>query len=90
MGNSMKLKANDVKLKYLFDLLLITMTLFCRYWLIAAVFVILNASNLQAQELKVAVASNFYHSLHQLIKQSEFANKVVLSSGSTGLLLRAF
>lgn len=62
------------------------MTLFSRYWLIAAVLVILNASNLQAQELKVAVASNFYHSLHQLIKQSEFANKVVLSSGSTGLL----
>lgn len=62
------------------------MTLFCRYWLIATVCVILSVSNAQAQELKVAVASNFYHSLYQLIKQSELANKVVLSSGSSGLL----
>ena len=42
--------------------------------------------HLQANELKIAVASNFYHSLSELIQQSEWADQVKLSSGSTGLL----
>ena len=44
----------------------------------------ISASN--AQTLKVAVASNFYHSLSELIKQAQLDYEVKLSSGSSGLL----
>lgn len=53
-----------------------------------AIFLLLSccSTGLQAQQLKVAVASNFYHSLVELVAPTEFAKQVKLSSGSTGLL----
>lgn len=58
-----------------------------RQHLVAVLMLLLAcAPKLQAEELKVAVASNFYHSLTKLVQQTEFAEQLKLSSGSTGLL----
>lgn len=58
-----------------------------RQYLVAVLILLLTCiPKLQADELKVAVASNFYHSLSELIQQTEFAEQLKLSSGSTGLL----
>lgn len=57
-------------------------------WHLTALLLLLLAAPAQVrgQQLTIAVASNFYHSLKHLLADSEFANKVKLSSGSTGLL----
>ena len=44
------------------------------------------APKVQGKDLKIAVASNFYHSLSELLAYSEFSSEIKLSSGSTGLL----
>jgi len=45
-----------------------------------------TSSYAQQKALKVAVASNFYHSLQQLLVEEGWQQKVKLSSGASGLL----
>jgi len=61
------------------------MVIFKRILLIT---IFLNANLVQAGEVKVAVASNFYKPMMQLAKEFEqtTGNKVILSAGSTGTL----
>lgn len=62
------------------------MTGYPPYLVILFMLVIAWSPNAHPNDLKIAVASNFYHSLSELLKQSEFADQSKLSSGSTGLL----
>lgn len=52
------------------------------------IMLFISISNVQANEVKVAVASNFYKPMLQLAKQftDETGNKVVVSAGATGAL----
>jgi molybdate transport system substrate-binding protein len=52
------------------------------------ILLLISASNVQANEVKVAVASNFYKPMQQLAKQfsDKTGNEVVVSAGSTGAL----
>lgn len=58
-----------------------------RFSFIVCVLISILPFAAESKELKVAVASNFYHSLNALLKSSDkYADNIKLSSGSSGLL----
>lgn len=58
-----------------------------RFSFIVCLLISIFTFSLKAKELKVAVASNFYHSLNKLLQSSDkYADNIKLSSGSSGLL----
>lgn len=58
-----------------------------RFYFLVCFCLSLFGTELRAEVLKVAVASNFYHSLNTLLKSSDKSpDNIKLSSGSSGLL----